>query len=175
MIFITGCTSAEIRLYTIQVLKDDDKTTTRQMLNLCIPMMPFTPDMPDLVWKASISLVVVLLWCENTEAIHMGLARNGACQLVLTQLLVFRLCCLSGSHTSTKLLLLGNRHSHQSPTKVFNFVKEKYFNVIKLERSLSYKPSMFIGWDGASMPLSIKEIMNVKNQTPHECFGPNIE
>ena len=23
--------------------RDNDKTTTRQMLNLCIPMMPFTP------------------------------------------------------------------------------------------------------------------------------------
>ena len=33
--------------------QDNDKTTTRQMLNLCIPMMSFTPDMSDLVWKAS--------------------------------------------------------------------------------------------------------------------------
>ena len=32
--------------------QDNDKTT-RQMLNLCIPMMPFTPSLPDLVWKAS--------------------------------------------------------------------------------------------------------------------------
>ena len=33
--------------------EQDNKTTTRQMLNLCIPIMPFTPDMSDLVWKAS--------------------------------------------------------------------------------------------------------------------------
>ena len=33
--------------------QDNDKTTTRQLLNLCIPMIPFTPDMSDLVWKAS--------------------------------------------------------------------------------------------------------------------------
>ena len=32
--------------------QDNDKPTTRQMLNLCMPM-PFTPDMSDLVWKAS--------------------------------------------------------------------------------------------------------------------------
>ena len=29
--------------------QDTDKTTTRQMLNLCIPMTPFTPDMSELV------------------------------------------------------------------------------------------------------------------------------
>ena len=33
--------------------QDHDKTTTRQMLNLCIPMIPFTPGLSDLVWKAS--------------------------------------------------------------------------------------------------------------------------
>ena len=27
--------------------QDNDKTTTRQMLNLCISIMPFTPDMSD--------------------------------------------------------------------------------------------------------------------------------
>ena len=42
--------------------QDNDKTTTRQMLNLCIPMMPFTLSMMPL----SCRLVVVLLWCENT-------------------------------------------------------------------------------------------------------------
>ena len=36
------------------VFSYQSKTTTRQMLNLCIPMMPSTPDL------------VVLLWCENT-------------------------------------------------------------------------------------------------------------
>ena len=34
---------------TTRQLQDNDKTTTRQMLNLCIAMMPFTPDMSDLV------------------------------------------------------------------------------------------------------------------------------
>ena len=29
--------------------QDNDKTPTRQMLNLCIPMMPFTPGLADLV------------------------------------------------------------------------------------------------------------------------------
>ena len=29
--------------------QNNDKTTTRQKLNLWIPMMPFTPDMSDLV------------------------------------------------------------------------------------------------------------------------------
>ena len=33
--------------------QDNDKTTTRQKLNLCIPMMPFTPGPTWLVWKAS--------------------------------------------------------------------------------------------------------------------------
>ena len=55
--------------------QDNDKTTTRQMLNLCIPMMPFTPSLPGRcerhhrnaqVQHLSCRLVVVLLWCENT-------------------------------------------------------------------------------------------------------------
>ena len=29
--------------------KQDNDKTTRQMLNLCIPMMPFTPGLSDLV------------------------------------------------------------------------------------------------------------------------------
>ena len=56
--------------------QDTDKTTTRQMLNLCIPMMPFT--LVRHVWcerhhrNAQVQLlscrclVVILLWCENT-------------------------------------------------------------------------------------------------------------
>ena len=55
--------------------QDNDKTT-RQMINLCIPMIPFTPDMSDRCERhhrnAQVQhlscrcLVVVLLWCENT-------------------------------------------------------------------------------------------------------------
>ena len=43
----------------------NNKTTTRQMLNLCMPMMPFTPG-PTF----NICLVVVLLWCENTISLY---------------------------------------------------------------------------------------------------------
>ena len=32
--------------------QDNDKTTTRQKLNLCISIMSFTPGLSDLVWKA---------------------------------------------------------------------------------------------------------------------------
>ena len=32
---------------TTRQRQDNDKTTTRQKLNLCIPMMPFTPSLPD--------------------------------------------------------------------------------------------------------------------------------
>ena len=37
------------RLYGVFTPEQDNDKTTRQMLNLCIPIMPFTPDMPDLV------------------------------------------------------------------------------------------------------------------------------
>ena len=38
---------------TVMVFSHHSKTTTRQMLNLCIAIMPFTPGLSDLVWKAS--------------------------------------------------------------------------------------------------------------------------
>ena len=48
--------------------QDNDNTTTRQMLNLCIPMMPFTPGLSDLVRKASYectgSTIVLSLSCR---------------------------------------------------------------------------------------------------------------
>ena len=44
-----------LALARIMVCSHQSKTTTRQMLNLCIPMMPFTPDLScrclALVWK----------------------------------------------------------------------------------------------------------------------------
>ena len=36
----------------VMVLSHQSKTTTRQMLNLCISIMPFTPGPTNLVWKA---------------------------------------------------------------------------------------------------------------------------
>ena len=68
------------RAYGVFTPEQDDKTTTRQMLNLCIPMMPFTPGLSCRCWtwcerhhrNAKVQhlscrcLVNVLLWCENT-------------------------------------------------------------------------------------------------------------
>ena len=51
--------------------QDNDKTMARQMLNLCIPMMPFTPDWCQRhhrnahVQHLSCRCLVVV-WCENT-------------------------------------------------------------------------------------------------------------
>ena len=45
------------------VFSHQSKTTTRQKLNLCIPMMPFAPDMSG---PGVNRLVVVLGWCENS-------------------------------------------------------------------------------------------------------------
>ena len=64
--------------------QDNDKTTIRQMLNLCISMMPFTPGLSDHRRNAQVQhlschcLVVVLIRCENTitvaaeQIIHWG-------------------------------------------------------------------------------------------------------
>ena len=56
--------------------QDNDKTTTRQKLNLCISIMPFTPGLSDRCERHNRNaqvqllscrcLVVVLLWCEST-------------------------------------------------------------------------------------------------------------
>ena len=60
----------------VMVFSHQSKTTTRQMLNLCIPMMPFTPGPACLVWKASgmhrfnICLVVALSLSCNVK--HPG-------------------------------------------------------------------------------------------------------
>ena len=53
--------------------QDNDKTTTRQMLNLCIPMMPFTPTCLVTRLLSCRCLVVVLLWCKNTITLDVTL------------------------------------------------------------------------------------------------------
>ena len=52
--------------------QDNDKTTTTQMLNLCIPMMPFTPGPTNQMWKASKkctgSTFVLSLSCSGVKS-----------------------------------------------------------------------------------------------------------
>ena len=40
---------AAVAAGTVMLFSHKSKTTTRQMLNLCIPIMPFTPGLSDLV------------------------------------------------------------------------------------------------------------------------------
>ena len=51
--------------------QDNDKT--RQMLNLCIPMMSDKPGVKGIIGmhRFNICLVVVLLWCENTITVNV--------------------------------------------------------------------------------------------------------
>ena len=56
------------------VFSHQSKTTTRQMLYLCIPLMPLIhttharPGVKGIIGmhRFNICLVIVLLWCENT-------------------------------------------------------------------------------------------------------------
>ena len=55
-LFLAGARSINLAaLLWVMVFSHQSKTTTRQMLNLCIPMnmMPFTPCPTNQVWKAS--------------------------------------------------------------------------------------------------------------------------
>ena len=69
--------------WTLVVFSHQSKTTTRQMLNLCIPMKPFTPG-PTRHHRPCRCLVVVLLWCENTISLRGGGSHLGKkCTFVL--------------------------------------------------------------------------------------------
>ena len=64
-----GGTGGVLRYGVFTPEEDNNKTTTRQMLNLCIPMMPFWCERHRNAQVQHLScrcLVVVLLWCENT-------------------------------------------------------------------------------------------------------------
>ena len=83
--------------------QDNDKTTTRQMLNLCIPMMPFTPGPLCLVYTAVKSRAT---W-RHTRSYHATLGhKHFLCDIGTQAFLIMRHWDASISYHAT----LGRKH-----------------------------------------------------------------
>ena len=110
--------------------QDNDKTTTRQMLNLCISIMPFTPG------PACRCLVVVLLWCEST--ITPSLPK---CVLIVS------ITTRDATHVWGKNRKTGNKYScHQLPFPSY----PNLFRPTSPQLSLIATNGAYIGWQDAT-------------------------